>query len=160
MNKHVKWVMMTIVIFTGFLLLNFIRESAAAQSRKPVFKTPPIVKLQRFELNAGKEDKFREWMDYLRKNRGLAVETLEGEKMYFESVFSEQLDGNTYVYWLTFNGEGGKPVESSNHELDKKHLEFWNDCIKKGSRKVIGNEFYLTPEFIDKAITKHQRTEK
>lgn len=156
-----KKIIIAVFIFvSGFIVFRVFQENADAQTGKSVFKFPPVVKLQRFEVNAGKEAKFREWMDYLRENRGLAVETLEGEKMYFESVFSEQIDGKTYAYWLTFNGEGGKPVESSNHELDKKHLEYWNECIKKGSRRVIGNEFYLTPEFVDKAIAKHQRKEK
>lgn len=26
-------------------------------------------------------------------------------------------------------GEGGKSVEESQHEVDKKHLQYWYDCI-------------------------------
>lgn len=124
------------------------------------FKYPLQAKLQRFEVIEGKEPRFKEWMDYLRRERDAAVETLEGEKMYFEAVFSDKTDGKTYAFWMTFKGEGGKPVESSNHELDKKHLEFWNECIKKGSRKIFDGEFYLTPKFFDAAIIQHQKLEK
>lgn len=127
---------------------------------KTTFKYPLKATLQRFEVIAGKEPRFNEWMIFLRDEREAAIETLEGEKMYFEAVFSDKTDGKTYAFWMTFKGEGGKPVESSTHELDKKHLEFWNECIKKGSRKVFDGEFYLTPKFFDAAIAQHQKTEK
>ncbi len=138
-------------------------KPAAAADRKdtgPQFKYPLKAKLQRFEVIEGKEQRFTEWMNFLRAERAAAVETLEDEKMYFESVFSDKTDGKTYAFWLTFKGEGGKPVESSKHELDKKHLEFWNECIKKGSRKVYETEFYLTPGFFDQAIAQRQLKEK
>ena len=99
-------------------------------------------------------------MNFLRAQREAAVETLEDEKTYFEAVFSDKSDGKTYAFWLTFKGEGGKPVESSKHELDRKHLEFWNECIKKDSRKVFETEIYLTPGFFDQAIAQHQVKEK
>jgi hypothetical protein len=108
----------------------------------------------------GKEQRFTEWMSFLRAERAAAVETLEGEKTYFEAVFSDKADGKTYAFWLTFKGEGGKPVESSRHELDRKHLEFWNECIRKDSRKVFEAEFYLTPGFFDQAVAQHQLKEK
>jgi hypothetical protein len=123
-------------------------------------KYPLRAKLQRFEVIEGKEQRFTEWMNFLRAERATAVETLEDEKTYFEAVFSEKNDGKTYAFWLTFKGEGGKPVESSKHELDRKHLEFWTECIKKDSRKVFDTEFYLTPGFFDQAIAQHQLKEK
>lgn len=136
------------------------KASAAKKDAEPQFKYPLRAKLQRFEVIEGKERRFEEWMNYLRAERAAAVETLEGEKMYFEAVFSDTTDGKTYAFWMTFKGEGGKPVESSKHELDKKHLEFWNECIRKGSRKVFETEFHLTPGFFDEAIAQHQKKEK
>jgi uncharacterized protein DUF6176 len=126
----------------------------------PQIKYPLRAKLQRFEVIEGKERRFTEWMNFLRAERAAAVETLEDEKTYFEAVFSEKNDGRIYAFWLTFKGGGGKPVESSKHELDRKHLEFWNECIKKDSRKVLDTEFYLTPSFFDQAIAEHQTREK
>jgi hypothetical protein len=136
------------------------KSSSDKKATRTTFKFPLKASLLRFEIVAGKERKFAEWMNFLRAEREAAVETLEGEKMYFEAVFSDKTDGKIYAFWMIFNGEGGKPVEKSNHELDKKHLAFWNECIKKGSRKTFDGEFYLTPEFLDQAIAQHQETEK
>lgn len=161
-NRNETLWAVVIAAFIGASAAFLLMKTADAQeSVKKNFKYPLQAKLQRFEVIEGKEQKFREWMDYLRRERVAAVATLEGEKMYFEAVFSEKVEGGrTYAYWLTFKGEGGKPVESSTSELDKKHLEYWNDCIKKGSRKIFDGEFYLTPEFLDKTIAQHQKTEK
>ena len=147
-----------IAAFAGAAVTMFLLKTADAQGAKTIFKFSLAAKLQRFEVVAGKEEKFKEWMDYLRRNRVAAAATLEGERTYFEAVFSDKSgDGMTYAYWLTLKGEGGKSVESSTSELDKKHLEYWNECIKKGSRKVFDGEFYLTPEFLDQTIAQHQK---
>ncbi len=142
--------------FAGIAIALLATQHSAAQPAPAKFKFPPQAQLQRFEVIAGKEDKFKEWMDYLRQHRTLAVATLADERMYFETVLTEKIEGVTYAYWLSFKGEGGKPVESSNHELDKVHLAYWNECIKKGSRQVLNTEFYLTPTFIDAAIARQQ----
>ena len=146
--------------FIGASAVFFLLPATEAQTAKSIFKYPLTARLQRFEVVEGKEQRFNEWMNYLRAQRVAAVETLEGEKTYFEAVFSDKTDGKTYAFWMTFKGEGGRPVESSNYELDKKHLEFWNECIKKDSRKVYETEFYLTPNFLDKAVAGHQKLEK
>lgn len=99
-------------------------------------------------------------MKFLSDHHAAVIETLDREKTYFESVFTEKLDGKIFVYWLVFNGTGGKAVESSPLEVDKKHLEYWNECIKKGSRTTFETEFYLTPQFLDEAVKKHQKAEK
>lgn len=134
-------------------------QPAAPPSGPPgyAFRFPVAVALQRFEIVPGKEGRFAEWMTYLRTERAAAVATLDGEKMYFEAVFSDTSAGRSYAYWLTFQGDGGTPVESSTAELDRRHLEFWNECIVKGSRRRMGHEFYLTPAFLDSAIVSHQR---
>lgn len=121
------------------------------------FRFPVAVALQRFEIVPGKEVRFVEWMTYLRTERAAAVATLDGERMYFEAVFSDTSAGRSYAYWLTFQGDGGTPVESSNAELDRRHLAYWNECIVKGSRRRMGYEFHLTPAFVDSVIVTQQR---
>ena len=158
MTKTIATVL--IAAFLGASATFVSLKGADAQTAQTNFKHPLSAKLQRFEVIEGKQQRFNEWMNYLRAERAAAVETLAGEKMYFEAVFSDKADGKTYAFWLTFKGEGGKPVESSKHELDRKHLEFWNECIKKDSRKVFEPEFYLTPRFFDQAIAQHQAQEK
>jgi hypothetical protein len=137
--------------------LNAIVEHKHSEAQ---FKYPLEVKLQRFEVNEEKQSRFNEWMNFLRDRRKAAVETLEDEKAYFEAVFSDESNGKKYAYWRTFKGAGGKQVESSKHELDKMHLEFWNECIKPNSRLVFTKEFYLTPDFLDQAISLHQAKDK
>ena len=150
-----------IATFIGASITFLLMKSADAQNAKTNFKHPLEAKLQRFEVVSSKEQKFKEWMDYLRRERVAAVATLDGERTYFEAVFSEKsADGKTYAYWLTFKGAGGSAVENSTSELDKKHLEYWNECIVKGSRKILEGEFYLTPEFLDEVIAEHQQKEK
>jgi hypothetical protein len=112
------------------------------------------VKLQRFEVIAGKEERFEEWMSFLRNERPAVILTLERERMYFEAIFSEKVGDTTYAYWMTFKGTGGKAVESSDHEVDRKHLEFFNECIKMGSRKVLSLENEFVPAFVEEAIAR------
>ena len=154
------------ILIAAFFAAFVFTEPAAAQvgnkknEVKNDFKYPLKATLYRFEVIQGKEQKFAEWMKFLNDNRAAAVQTLEREKTYFESVFTEKIDNKTYVFWLEFKGAGGKPVKDSPFELDKKHLEYWNECIKKGSRTIFETQFYLTPEFLDKAVKEHQKSEK
>ena len=38
-------------------------------------------------------------------------------------------DGYTYFYWYSVQGEGGNAVEESESYIDKKHIEYWDECI-------------------------------
>ncbi|MGL4336335.1 MAG: DUF6176 family protein [Turicibacter sp.] len=57
------------------------------------------------------------------------IKTLEGEKMYVETIFSEEDDDYMYLYWYSIQGEGGIEVIESDHEVDKKHIESWKLCV-------------------------------
>jgi hypothetical protein len=122
--------------------------------------TPPEhtreVKLQRFEVIRGKEKRFEEWMSFLRRERAAVVVTLERERMYFEAVFSEKVGDTTYAYWLTFKGAGGQAVESSTHEVDRRHLEYFKECIKMGSRQVLALEAEFVADLVEQAIARHE----
>ena len=43
--------------------------------------------------------------------------------------FREILDGCEYLYWYSFQAEGGIGVTDSESYIDKKHLEYWEECI-------------------------------
>lgn len=83
--------------------------------------------LTRFKIKPGKEERVMQWMDMLRDNLPAALATLKGEKMYVEAIFSDFEEG--YMYWFSVQGEGGTDVNDSEHEIDKKHLEFFDECI-------------------------------
>ncbi|MFJ8260998.1 DUF6176 family protein [Rummeliibacillus sp. NPDC094406] len=87
------------------------------------------IELTRFRVKEGKSEKVTEWLDFLNKNMEDVLVTLEGEKMYVETIFREVLDGHEYLYWYSVQGTGGVQVEESEHWIDKKHLEYWDECI-------------------------------
>lgn len=70
-----------------------------------------------------------EWLAFLNDNMKDVLVTLEGEKMYVETIFREVLNGHEYLYWYSVQGEGGQDVETSTHWIDEKHMAYWNECI-------------------------------
>lgn len=56
------------------------------------------VKLTRFKVKEGKTKKVDEWLRFLNENMEDVLVTLEGEKMYIETIFRETLDGSEYLY--------------------------------------------------------------
>ena len=87
------------------------------------------VELTRFKVKSGKSSRVDEWMKMLNNHMKDVLLTLNDEKMYVETIFREIRDGEEYLYWYSVQGEGGTDVEASQHEIDKKHLEFWYECI-------------------------------
>lgn len=79
--------------------------------------------------------------------------TLEDEKMYVETIFREILDGQEYLYWYSIQGDAGQDVEESDHWVDKKHLEFWEECIDPTFRPVdLNPEVVMIPERIKESF--------
>lgn len=62
--------------------------------------------------------------------------TLEGEKMYIETIFREFINEHEYLYWYSVQGKGGQDVEESKHWIDIKHLAYWEECIDTSYRAV------------------------
>ena len=91
----------------------------------------------RFRVLPGKGPLVDEWLEFLERNMPAVLETLEGEKMYVESILSETLDGIDYLYWYSIQGEGGIDVRESDHWLDHKHLEYWRACINPDFTPVV-----------------------
>lgn len=87
------------------------------------------VELTRFRVIEGAEERAAEWMEFLRKNPIGFEETLEPEHMYVETIFRETVGGVTYLYWYSVQGENASTLADSGHWLDKKHIEFWKECI-------------------------------
>jgi len=94
------------------------------------------IELTRFRVKKGKSDRVDEWLTFLKDNMKDVLVTLEGERMYVETIFRENLNGDEYLYWYSVQGEGGQEVEQSEHWIDKKHLEFWDECIDKTFQPV------------------------
>jgi hypothetical protein len=87
------------------------------------------VELSKFKVKKGKTEVVEEWMNFLSQHMEQVLLTLKDEKMYVESIFREKDAENEYLYWFSVQDEGGNNVEESRHEVDKKHLEYWYECI-------------------------------
>lgn len=62
---------------------------------------------------------------------------MAAENMFVETVFAEKAeDGYMYFYWYSIQGEGGQPVEESENYIDKKHNEYWDECINETYKPV------------------------
>lgn len=106
-----------------------------------------IVELTRFKVKEGKTAKVDEWLKFLNDNMKDVLVTLEGEKMYVETIFREVVNGSEYLYWYSVQGEGGQNVEESDHWIDKKHLEYWHECIDPSYEPVdLSTEVVMIPE--------------
>ena len=46
------------------------------------------IEMERFRVRAGKEERAREWIAFLRENPEAFRETVEPERMYVETIFS------------------------------------------------------------------------
>lgn len=105
------------------------------------------VEITRFRVKKGKKELVTEWLKFLNDNLDDVLVTLEGEKMYVETIFREELDGYEYLYWYSVQGENGIEVEESDHWIDKKHMEYWNKCIDENYRPVdLSTEVVMIPD--------------
>lgn len=87
------------------------------------------VELSRFRIKNNKYARVDEWLKKLNDNMGELLQTLDREQMRFEVIFREIIDGEEYLYWFSVQDESGEPVETSPFEIDRQHLEFFDECI-------------------------------
>lgn len=94
------------------------------------------IELSKFKVKDGKSTRVDEWLKFLNDNMEKVLLTLEDEKMYVENIFREKNDQGEFLYWYSIQGKNGMPVSKSSHEVDKIHIEFWQECIDKSAPKV------------------------
>lgn len=117
------------------------------------------VTLHRFERVAGSDAKFAEWISFLHARHRDAVATLARERTYFEAMFTTP-DEPTRLYWITVQGVGGATVESSNLDLDRRHVAYMDAVLAKGSHRRMTAQNVLAPDFLIAAVQHQQRREK
>ena len=108
------------------------------------------IELSRFRVRKGKSEVVDKWMNFLNENMEEVLLTLDGEKMYVETIFREKCDDEEYLYWYSIQGENGIRVEESDSWIDKKHLDVYKRqliyrhnhrcCYSKKSKK---SQIYL-----------------
>ena len=94
------------------------------------------VELSKFKVKKGMAHKVDEWLNFLNQNMEKVLLTLNDEKMYVETIFREISGEDEYLYWYSIQGEDGTQVESSEHEVDKKHLKYWYECIDEDFKHI------------------------
>lgn len=92
--------------------------------------------LSKFKVKEGKAQVVDQWMAFLNEHMDKVLLTLEDEKMFVETIFKEEIEGTVFLYWYSVQGEGGSELENSHHEVDQKHMEFWNECIDSSYQSV------------------------
>jgi len=131
-------------------ILNTSREATNRRLERRILVVDVV--LDRFHVKSDKKERAREWMQVLNNRIAECRATLEAESMYFEAIFSEERDDEMYLWWLEFKDTGGRPIQESEAEIDRIHLDFWQECIENSSRQVMRTELVLIPEFIKRAI--------
>ncbi|SOC45055.1 DUF6176 family protein [Ureibacillus acetophenoni] len=111
------------------------------------------IECTRFRVKPGKTEKVDEWLAFLNEHMEEVLVTLEGEKMYVETIFREFLNNEEYLYWYSVQGTGGIEVEESQHWIDKKHLEYWDECIDETYRPVdLKTEVVMIPTKVSQSM--------
>ncbi|KGP73417.1 DUF6176 family protein [Pontibacillus yanchengensis] len=111
------------------------------------------VELTRFKVKEGKSHKVDEWMKLLHDRMGEVLLTLGDEKMHVETIFRECLNGEEFLYWYSVQGEGGSDVEDSEHDIDRLHIEYWEECIDSSYKhKDLKTEVVMIQENIKNVI--------
>ena len=78
-----------------------------------------------------------EWLSFLNENMESVLLTLVDEKMAVENIFKEVTeDGEMYLYWYSIQGKPTVSVKDSQHEVDIRHLEYWDKCIDESYKHV------------------------
>lgn len=115
------------------------------------------IELSRFRVREGKTEAVDRWMRFLNEHMEEVLLTLNGEKMYIETIFREKTDGVEYLYWYSIQGENGIKVEDSESWIDKKHLEYWDECIDKNYQVDMTMEVSMIPHRIAERMIEDEK---
>lgn len=111
------------------------------------------IECTRFRVKEGKSQKVDEWMKMLNDRMPEVLLTLKDEKMYIETIFRETVNGTEYLYWYSVQGKDGAELEDSNHDVDKKHMQYWEECIDESYQSVdLTPQVMMIPENIQKSM--------
>jgi hypothetical protein len=72
-------------------------------------------------------------MKLLHDNMSSVLLTLIDEN---QMIFRKEIEGIEYLYWYSVQGKGGIEVQDSHHDIDKQHLEYWEECIDNDFRPI------------------------
>jgi len=111
------------------------------------------VELTRFRVKKGKEELTDQWMEFLNKHMNDALLTLDGEKMFVETIMRDSMGDYEYLYWYSIQADDGDSNSETEKCIDTKHLEYFDKCIDRTYRpKNLKTEVVMIPQRIKKQI--------
>jgi hypothetical protein len=87
--------------------------------------------LTTFTVKTGMEVKADEWLRVLIERKAECIETLDRERMHFETIFKSTRDGRMRLSWFDVQSPGGAHVGTSTLAIDKIHMDYWQQCIDR-----------------------------
>lgn len=102
-----------------------------------------------YAVKPGMEAEAEAWIALLTERQTECVETLDRERIHYESIFKSVREGRLYLSWFTVQGEAGEHVRDSRHEIDRLHVEYWNRCI---DRSVPPENFTHVVSFVPESV--------
>lgn len=122
------------------------------------------VELTKFRIKQGKSELVDEWMAFLNENMQDALLSLDGEKMFVETIMRDTVGDHEYLYWYSIQADDGDTNSEAAECIDRRHVTYWNKCIDKSYRpRNLQNEVVMIPHRIkdymhhleneDKAVT-------
>ncbi|WP_020006367.1 DUF6176 family protein [Salinicoccus albus] len=111
------------------------------------------VELTKFRVKEGKSERVDEWITYMQEHMDDVLMTLEGEKMFVETIFREQVGKHEYLYWYSVQDESGHELDDDDTPMDSKHVRYWEECIDKTFRpEDLDASVVMIPPRIRKAM--------
>lgn len=102
-------------------------------------------------------------MDLLVARRSECIATLEREAMHYETIFRTNFQDRVYLAWFSVQGDAHGDVKESEHEIDKLHCAFFDECLEIDTWRPVDMEHVVSfvpseiEDFIAEANTKSQR---
>src|SRR5699024_9887332 len=107
------------------------------------------VELTKFRIKQGKSELVDEWMEFLNDNMQDALLSLDGEKMFVETIMRDTVGDREYLYWYSIQADDGDTNSEVAECIDRRHLSYWNRCIDKAYRpRNLQNEVVMIPNRI------------
>ncbi|CAD2081478.1 hypothetical protein GCM10007275_21150 [Jeotgalicoccus coquinae] len=111
------------------------------------------VELTRFRVKKGKEELVDQWMEFLNEHMNDALLTLDGEKMFVETIMRDTMGQHDYLYWYSIQADDGDSNSETERCIDSKHLDYFHKCIDITYRpKNLKTEVVMIPQRIKKQI--------
>ena len=106
-----------------------------------------------FRVKPGKEGRANEWMDLLVERRQECIATLRREAMYVETIFRLESEGGTRLAWFSIQGDVHGDVDGSEHEIDRLHCAFFDECLERDPRPLdFAHVLTLLPPEVERTI--------